>query len=297
MKSGTTSSVRPCNSCGARDAKVRLAKYGFDIVECRACGLVYVAQEVTREQLDDYYSRGYYEGNGHAYDDYLARAESRKHHYRVMLPALKRHLSPEAKEKTDLRVLDVGCAAGYFLEVAQEAGWQAQGVELSPYMSAYAREERGLNVLTGTLEEVDLPSGAFDIVTMWDVIEHVQDPQQVLKRAHELLKPGGLLVMATGDISGATARIYGEKWSLYAPPGHLFYFSPRTLGQLLRQAGLQTLGWESDGAFLINHVAPNPSALSKGVRALHGGRVVSAVLRRLKWGSVMTVYARKKSCE
>ena len=282
---------RDCAHCRSREARLKWQRDDYSIVECGKCGLIYVAQEVTRAQLDAYYDSGYYAGDGKAYTDYLAKAPVRKHHYRSMLPAIKRHLAPQARENA--RVLDVGCAAGYFLEVATEAGWHAQGVELSPYMSAYAREERGLCVQTGTIEEADLPLETFDLITMWDVIEHVQNPSQVLQRAAELLKPDGLLILATGDVKGVTARIYGEKWSLIAPPGHLFYFSRRTLGALLGKAGLRVLGWESDGAFLINQHRENPVGVQKLIEKSHGNRVVNAVLRRLKWGSVMTIYARK----
>lgn len=282
--------LRACDNCGSRDAKPKWRRDGYDIVECGACGLVYVAQNVSRETLDEYYGSAYYSGNGTAYDGYLERAESRKHHYRSMLPALKKHLAnPNGK----VRVLDVGCAAGYFLEVAQEAGWRAQGVELSPYMSSYARDERGLDVQTGTIEEANLPLDEFDLITMWDVIEHVQNPSQVLQRASDLLKPGGLLVLATGDVAGVTARIYGEKWNLIAPPGHLFYFSRRSLNTLLDKANLKTIHWESDGAFLINHLEKNPVGIGRISQKMHGNRIASALLRRLKWGSIITVYARK----
>ncbi len=281
---------RNCDNCGSRDAKPKWQRDGYDIVECRQCGLVYVAQEVTRAELNEYYGSAYYAGNGTAYTDYLAKAPTRKHHYRSMLPALKRHM---ARADGEIRALDVGCAAGYFLEVAGEAGWRAQGVELSPYMSAYARDERGLDVQTGTLEEADLPIGAFDLVTMWDVIEHVQEPSAVLQRASELLKPGGLLVLATGDVGGVTARVYGEKWALIAPPGHLFYFSRHTLGALLQKSGFQVEGWESDGSFLINQTIENPRGLKRISQKLHDNRIAGALLRRLKWGSIMTIYARK----
>ena len=281
---------RACDNCGSHDAKPKWTRDGYDIVECRGCGLVYVAQNVTREILDEYYGSAYYEGNGTAYNGYLARAQSRKHHYRSLLPAIKKHLGSDNGE---VRVLDIGCAAGYFLEVAQENGWRAQGIELSPYMSAYARDKRGLDVQTGTIEEADLPLGAFDLITMWDVIEHVQNPSQVLQRAGELLKPGGLLVAATGDVAGMTARIHGEKWHLIAPPGHLFYFSRRTLGAMLQKSGLNVVDYQSDGAFLRNGRKAKPSPLTRAWRKVRGNRLTNALWRKLKWGSILTIYARK----
>jgi SAM-dependent methyltransferase len=190
--------------------------------------------------------------------------------------------------------LDVGCAAGFFLDVAHEAGWQATGVELSPYMSEQARQ-RGLDVKTGSLEEVDFPLGAFDLISMWDMIEHAQHPRAVLERAFELLAPGGLLVAATGDIAGATARIYGAKWGLLAPPGHLFYFSRRTLFAMFAQTGFKPLEWQSDGTFLVNQRETflQAGGWKRAVVKLQRPRPIKAVLRRLKLGSIMTVFARK----
>src|SRR5262249_13244403 len=144
-----------------------------------------------------------------------------------------------------------GCAAGFFLDVAREAGWKPVGVELSPYMSGLARS-RGLDVREGGIEDVGFKENSFDLITMWDMIEHAQHPRSVLEHAHKLLAPGGVLVVATGDIDGFTARVHGRRWSLIAPPGHLFYFSQRTLFALLERAGFAPTEWQSDGAFLLN---------------------------------------------
>ncbi|MEK6303073.1 MAG: class I SAM-dependent methyltransferase [Acidobacteriota bacterium] len=263
---------------------------GYHIVECEKCGLCYVAESVSSIELTDYYDEAYYSGaRNKGYSDYVGSRNARKAHFRSLLPVLRRYLP-----SGDVRVLDIGCAAGFFLEVAQEAGWKAQGIELSPYMSEYARHSLGLDVLTGRLEEIDFGEARFELVTMWDVIEHLADPLAAIRRAHSLLAPGGLIAISTGDIGGATARIYDRRWALLAPPGHLFYFSRRTLFAMLRQAHFEPLGWQSDGVFLMNTDGDeNMSPLRSAVNALHHNRVVNAILRRLKLGSIMTVYARK----
>jgi SAM-dependent methyltransferase len=250
-----------------------------------------VAETVSSEDLKSYYGEAYYNGEQeYGYADYLGCREKRMAHYRSVLPTLRRYLRTGTA-----RILDVGCAAGFFLEVAEEAGYQAQGVELSPYISQYAREQFGLEVITGTIEAVNLPKASFDLITMWDVIEHLSDPRSALVRAHELLAPGAHIVISTGDISGATARIYGSRWSLLAPPGHLFYFSRKTLFAMLRQTGFEPLDWQSDGAFLLD--ADTDAGMSgrlwSAIQALHHRRLVNAGLRRLKLGSIITVYARR----
>jgi 2-polyprenyl-3-methyl-5-hydroxy-6-metoxy-1,4-benzoquinol methylase len=278
---------RACNLCGSDKRRLRYAIDGFHIVECLKCDLNYVAERVSEAELSCYYGEAYYNGGqANGYADYLAGREAKKAHYRTLLPSIRHHLHTKS-----VRALDVGCAAGFFLEVAQETGWNARGIELSPYMSRYAREQRGLEVLTGSLESLDLPKESFNLITMWDVIEHLADPAAALRRAYDLMTANGIIAIATGDISGATARIYRRRWDLLAPPGHLFYFSRKTLFEMLRRARFQPLAWQSDGAFLVN--GESRGKLRSAVNRLHRSRYVNAALRRLKLGSIMTVYARK----
>jgi 2-polyprenyl-3-methyl-5-hydroxy-6-metoxy-1,4-benzoquinol methylase len=281
-----------CNLCGSGEARPLYVIDGYDIVRCAGCGLAYVAEPVTAEQLQAYYGKAYFTGGqDKGYADYFANRDKRKAHYRSLLPALRRHLrSPQP------RVLDVGCAAGFFLEVVREAGWSGKGVELSAFAAGHARTERGLDVFTGTLAQAGFADQSFDLVTLWDVIEHLTDPRAEIEHAHRVLRPEGLLAISTGDLGGATARIYGKRWALLAPPGHLFYFSRDTLGELLRRTGFVPLAWLSDGAFLLNE-ADTPqarrSAVFRAVAWLHHQRIPNAVLRRLGLGSIITVIARR----
>ena len=163
----------------------------------------------------------------------------------------------------------------------------------SPYAAEYARSTLGLDVLTGTLADVPLLEDSFDLVTMWDVIEHLPDPFDALRRSHRVMRADGLIVVSTGDLSGATARLYGRRWALLAPPGHLFYFSRKTLYAMLQRAGFQPLSYQSDGAFLLNEEAEGGRSLPSVIVRLHHNRWVSALLRRLRLGSIVTVYARR----
>lgn len=285
---------RVCNLCGSKDARLRYQIDGFHIVRCIQCDLVFVAEEITDQQLIGYYSEAYYTGaQDKGYADYIGRRELRKEYFRSVIPRIRRHLRVGAP-----RVLDVGCAAGFFLEVAREQSWEAQGVEISAYAADYARSRLGLNVFTGTLAEAELSSCSFDLISFWDVIEHVRDPLEALRLSHNVLRPHGLLVLSTGDVSGLTARVYGRRWGLLAPPGHLFYFSRKTLFAMLRLAGFAVLEWQSDGAFLLNDAGAVLGQSGKRwlggfVVRVHRNRWVSGLLRRLKLGSVMTVYARR----
>lgn len=286
--------VRACNLCGSRETRLQYEIDGFHIVRCMQCHLVYVAEEIGGDELAAHYGEAYYTGaQKKGYSDYIGRRKVRKDYFRSTIPMIRRYLAVETP-----RVLDVGCAAGFFLEVAREQGWQARGVELSAYAAEYARSQFGLDVVTGTLAAAKFPLRSFDLITLWDVIEHLPNPSEILTLVHDLLRPSGLVIISTGDISGATARLYGRRWALLAPPGHLFYFSRRTLFAMLRQTAFEPLTWHSDGAFLLNdsgrtgEQASGRQLPSLAIK-LHYNRWVNRLLRRLKLGSIITVYARK----
>jgi SAM-dependent methyltransferase len=262
---------------------------GYHIVKCRACGLAFVAESVTPEAVLGYYGEGYYTGaQPQGYADYPGQRSARMAHFRSLIPTLEKQLATSHPS-----VLDVGCALGFFLEVARERGWSARGVELSPFAAERARSRSGLDVLTGTIEDARLDQERFDLITFWDVIEHLDDPLRALLRARELLRPAGLLALSTGDLGGFTARTLGRRWALLAPPGHLYYFSRRTLYAMLERAQLEPLSWQSDGVFLLNDPEGDAKRLPSWLVRWHHNRVVNAVLRRLRLGSIITVQARR----
>ena len=132
-------------------------------------------------------------------------------------------------------MLDVGCHLGMFLEVARERGWDVTGVEPSRWSVEQARDA-GLDVRHGTLETVHFPDESFDVVTMWDVVEHLPDPLAELKRMHRILRPDGLLALSTMNVDALFPRLAGRRWPWYMQM-HLVYFSRRTLHNMLTKAG------------------------------------------------------------
>ncbi len=129
-------------------------------------------------------------------------------------------------------LLDVGAATGFFLDLAQNRGWRCVGVEPSAFAVREAAS-KGLNVREGVIEELDAPDGSFDVVTMWDVVEHVRDPRAALGAAHRLLRPGGVLAINTPDSGSVLARVLGLRWHLVVPPEHLVLFHQKSLRLLL----------------------------------------------------------------
>jgi SAM-dependent methyltransferase len=213
------------------DARAWRRKRGFDIYLCKACGNAFVPPEVIPTDLEQLYSKSYFEGaHNTGYPGYLNDQSLLVRNFEDRLAWIEK-LKPPGR-----RLLDVGAAYGLFLKVARDAGWDAEGVEIAPDCAAEARRISGAPVAAGDFLNVEL-QGQFDVIVMFDVIEHMRDPLACMRRARELLVPGGRLVIETGDHASPWARLLGDRWYFLDPPQHLFYFSKRGLDWAFDRAG------------------------------------------------------------
>jgi SAM-dependent methyltransferase len=201
-----------------------------EIVECEVCGLVFA--RATDSASVDPYTESYYRGE--VYADYLTTRG-------VILRNAQRALREIEGLTAGRRLLDVGCATGFFLEAAVKRGWTVQGLETSGYASAHAREHLKLPVLSGSIEDPPAGLRPADVVTLWDTIEHLQRPDQALIRIREVMDPQGVLVITTGDFASLVRRATGRRWRLFQDPTHHFFFTPRTLEGLLVRAGFRPI--------------------------------------------------------
>jgi 2-polyprenyl-3-methyl-5-hydroxy-6-metoxy-1,4-benzoquinol methylase len=231
--------VTACNLCGCGAGREIFVKNGFSLVECPTCSLVYVANPPSPDELKRLYS---FEGGYHntLFDpesaDAVARRAAAREYYTVL-----------SKFRSVGSVLDIGCSSGFFLIQARDGGWEARGLEMSADTARVARDQFGLDVVTGTLDETTFPDARFDVVTLWDVIEHVPDPVRTLSLVHRILKDDGLVLFVTPNVRGlfprvayAAARIIGY-WPHPEPPHHLFQFSKRTARELAKRTGFAVL--------------------------------------------------------
>lgn len=197
------------------------------IVECKKCGLVYTTPRFKASSIVSGYSS--------AQDsDYTSQEETRLQTFRKNLSVLNSFTKKKG------RLLDIGAAAGYFVKVADEDGWQAEGIEPSAWMSKYAQKKLGIKVRPGTVHDYRFKSGTFDAVTYWDVLEHVPDPMKDLEKTAKLLKRGGILIVNYPDWASFPAKIFKRKW-WFVLSIHLYYFTPKTITKILNKAGFRVL--------------------------------------------------------
>jgi SAM-dependent methyltransferase len=215
-------------------------KDGYDILRCAGCHLLFRADLPAPDDLPTLYGRDYFRAeerspSGEGYADYVGEEELHRANARRRLALLDGFTQPG-------RLLDVGCAAGFFLDEARRRGWAVAGVELSAEMAAWAREEVGIDeILQGPFSDEALERQSFDCVTMWDYIEHTLDPAAEIRRARDLLRPGGVLALSTGDVGSLLARFSGRRWHLLTPRHHNYFFNRYALSLMLERAGLTTL--------------------------------------------------------
>jgi len=203
---------------------------------------VYVTPRLGPEALDGLYQEPYWQSScakDYGYMNYLREQDLYFKTFRKRLRNLTAH-------RRHGKLLDVGCAAGFFLHVAREAGFDVHGVDVATPMVRVAREELGLqNVREGTLRSAGYPDHAFDVVTLWDVIEHMHDPLDALEECRRVLKADGLLVLETQNVRSRFARLMGRRWHHFKMLEHLYHFDPRTCTVLLERAGFEVVRWTS----------------------------------------------------
>lgn len=223
-----------CPVCGDRPGGY-VKKDGYDFWRSPKCGLLFVWPYLAGPP-QEIYQAGYFEGGAEVfgYVDYDLEKASLDGLFAKTLARLESILG----SKGDL--LDVGAATGYFVGRALTAGWRASGIDVSAHGVSVALS-KSLRVERSTLEEYSAPAGSLDVITMWDVLEHLPDPISALRKCQTLLRDGGALVINTPDGRSLWARLFGTRWHSLVPPEHIFIFNRDALNIVLRNSGFEVI--------------------------------------------------------
>jgi SAM-dependent methyltransferase len=237
-----------CPLCGADDSRLRypatataereltadyfcctshhLSIHG-DIVQCNRCGMAYNNPRFSPALLNKMYEE---------VEDptYVEESGARLLTFKRSLDQLQRFAQPPGK------MLDVGCYSGAFMQVAAQAGWQVEGVELSKWASDIAASLNIGTVYNIPLAQLDAAEHSYDVITMWDVVEHLTEPAQMFKDAYQLLKPGGLLAVSTHLVDSLAVKFMGTKYPFFMDM-HVVHFSRATMKRMLEEQGYRLL--------------------------------------------------------
>jgi SAM-dependent methyltransferase len=238
-----------------RPAKRLWSVDGYELVRCLDCGLVHLANPPSGEEAERLYSEEYFEGemSRKGYASYSADEQILRLNFRKLLGKTLRELRGLGRDPSDLALLDHGCAYGYFLDGARPVFGAVVGTEINERVAAIGRERFGLEIHSGESAIHGLGEASVDVITMWDVIEHLRAPRAALRACRRALRPGGILCLTTGDIDSVLARLLGRRWRLINPPQHISYFSIRTLRNLLGDVGFEVLRTERCGKHVSLH--------------------------------------------
>jgi SAM-dependent methyltransferase len=273
---------KPCRICGNTERnKVVFNEFGIDIVRCGSCGHIFSTYDGD-QHYDGYF--GYAQLSAHEAAPYWDRA------HRAMY---KDFISRYVRRKQGGALLDVGCGLGYFLKFMKEHAplWDRAGCEMSPCAVEFAKRELGISeIYCGTIEGSGFRENSFDIITLWDVIEHIPDCSGFLKKIHSLLKEDGILFIHTPNVhlqllkAKIKVQVRGMKPGMHflEARDHVNNYSPKTIAFVLRRAGFTNM--EFVQLRPIQSVAGSYSRLLVVLkRAWH---VLSAVLYRVSFKAI-----------
>ena len=287
-----------CPWCGSEKAQINLwlkdeflTKEDFHICECLNCGLLYTMPRPDKDKIGAYYKSEAYYSHQENKKGFIPKVYERvksinlKHKYRLATSGMQPG-----------KLLDIGCGVGDFLHTAEMHGWECIGVEPSEDAKAIAQKRMKGTIITS--EELEsFPDGAFDVITMWHVLEHVDDLKWQVAQLQRLVKPSGRVVIAVPNYKSYDGQYYKEHWAAYDVPRHLNHFNRITLSKIFKTSGLELvkmdkLKWD---AYYISYLSEQYRHHSLPlVRGLYRGFISNCKARRSgEWSSLVYVFERK----
>ena len=222
-----------CPLCGQTGAQEWLTapdrlhgrQQNYTLVRCSACSVVWLTHPPKPDEMHHHYTDAYHKLISVAGETSPWRWQSRK--------------AELTQFKKSGALLDLGCSSGSFLESLRGGSWELYGIEMSADCAKRAEARSGAKVFVGNILEAPFPPESFDVITCFDVLEHLYEPRRVMAKITEWLKPGGIFYVFVPNIDSAEARVFGSYWCGLELPRHLFHYSPASLRYLTKSVGLE----------------------------------------------------------
>lgn len=247
----------------------------FRIRKCESCSIVFLDHHPDPDMLRAFYSEEYFRAGGddRGYESYADCEPFLTKTFRNRVARLHRHVPGG-------NVLDIGCGYGFFLKCLDDR-FKGIGLDISEHAVRVAREESGVEAGVGPLTRSAFPVDHFSLVTMWDVIEHLPDPRDTLDIVHGVLKDDGVLALTTGNVESVAARVSGKRWHLFTLPDHLWFFSRRTLTDLLEKVGFRVVEIRNEWSYYsVDYLIERAAKTLVRSRSLTRRMPLKSVLRR-----------------
>lgn len=299
-----------CPLCASRKFRNLWIKDGFTYVKCQNCKFVYLNPRLNEGATVEFYLGAWVDCYNRT-KFFSSNDLDNKTNYRNLLEI--------ARIMKSGKLLEIGCGTGYLLQTARdEFGFDVFGVEMNSETSQFCREERQLNVITGTLEEAGFPENSFDVVYMRHVFEHIREPQQLLQEIYKIMRKGGLIVIEVPNVDGLIYKLVGGRHVCVFGFEHFNFFSEKSLRYAFEKIGFETIQIRMESLdftvpVLVNYFWGEPafttiSAGPKNVTNVVGVRSVFSIVNKVIWpvnwvlprlanalrkGSYITAYAIK----
>ena len=288
-----------CPWCESNKAQINLwlrdeflTKEDFHICECLNCGLLYTMPRPNPDKIGSYYKS----------EDYYSHQENKKGFIPKVYEAVKK-TNLNYKSKLALGglqpgcLLDIGCGVGDFLHTAEKMGWNCTGIEPSEEAKSIAKQRTKANILESS-ELERLQDESFDVITMWHVLEHVDDLKWEMKQLQRLIKPNGRIVIAVPNYKSYDGQYYKELWAAYDVPRHLNHFNKTTIAKIFNSAGFDLvrtdkLKWD---AYYISYMSEQYKHHSFPlIRGAFRGLISNGKAKRSgEWSSKVYIFEKKE---
>ncbi len=269
-----------CDLCGDDNHDLVLAKEGFRHVRCRGCGLVYVnpRQAGHLETQKD-------SGTGTMGDEVLSASQKRR---------LQRELSLYRPYRKLNRIIEIGAGRGWLLGEAGAAGWETWAVEVNSQALDHLGTRGIFRVIPEPADSFHAPVEHFDVVRLWDVIEHLESPRTVMGRVCRMLRPGGLVRISTTNFRSLSRWVNGPEWVYLNGSDHIVLFEPPTIRRLLALSGLINVRIRTRSFNLrkkLYHPEQDLTSISPLIAPLR--KLVDELIRFTSFGHQMVVSAER----